>query len=425
MSVLNRILEISDIHQMTDYISKVLNKSVIVENKNFELIAYSSSGDYEFDLTQQKTILTKKCPTFIIERLKKEGIVQHLENHNEPIRIETIEEFGFYQRVVVRVIHNERTVGYIWILESNELLNEDEFEFLTTISSIVGKLVYDNNARNLKRETKEHRLLRQLINHEYVNEKHILNQAKLASISLPDRYNVMVVSILEPTFYELLKSTKKIIDSYTDIQVSSYFEDDTKIIVVIGGLNTKNNEVIKRTYQLIEYIKSNINNHEVHNLLFGMGNEYTQLSDMRKSFLQAVEVIKILSTITHSPNQFPFEYGKLGMYRYLMTIYEKNSTEGYINIDLLKLIQKDEENKSKLLKTLEVYLANNLKLKKTAKQLFIHPNTLNYRIKQIVDITDIDFEDFNMNSHLYTELLLLNNIKEYYLRYREVLQYYI
>lgn len=423
MSLLGRVFEIYDIHEMADYISNVLNKSVIIENKNFELIAYSSSGDYEYDTTQQKTILSKKCPSFIIERLEKEGVVQQLESKNDPIRVQPMEEVGFYQRVVIRVKYNERTVGYIWVLESNILLKEEELEFLTSITSHVGTLIYDFTTRNLRKESREHRLFWQLINHEYVNEKQIRQEANLASIRLPERFTIFVVSITNQAHVEVLEKVKKVIDNVKAIPSSSYLEKDSKVIFIVSGASHIKDDAISQAKQLVQLLDEKMTDGERKQLLLGIGHEYLHLAEMRKSFLQALEVIETVSAINDTTT-LPVEYGKLGMYRYLLTLYEKNSSEGFINQDLLKLMKKDDENKTKLLETLKVYLTNHLKLKKTAQELFIHPNTLNYRIKQILESTDIDLEDFNMNSHLYTELLLLYNVPEYYYRYREALQYY-
>ncbi|MFC0561003.1 hypothetical protein [Halalkalibacter alkalisediminis] len=113
MSSLDTRFLLEDINETAEYISTILEKSVIIENKNFELIAYSSPDHSHFDSTQQKNILSKKCPVFIIERLEIEGIVQQLETKNDPIRVEPIEEVGLYQRVVISVKHNKQTIGYM------------------------------------------------------------------------------------------------------------------------------------------------------------------------------------------------------------------------------------------------------------------------------------------------------------------------
>ena len=40
--------------------------------------------------------------------------------------------------------------------------------------------------------------------------------------------------------------------------------------------------------------------------------------------------------------------------------------------------------------TLEVYLANDLDRRRTAAALHVHPNTLDYRLRRIVELTGLD-----------------------------------
>lgn len=79
----------------------------------------------------------------------------------------------------------------------------------------------------------------------------------------------------------------------------------------------------------------------------------------------------------------------------------------YVNEDLLKLQQKDKEDHTSLLHTLEVYLSQNCRLKPTAERLFIHINTLKYRLNQITELTSISFDNFQTNCQLYIDLQML------------------
>ncbi len=146
-----------------------MKKPVIIENKNFELVSYSSSFA-DFDQTQQKTILSKKCPIFIIERLKKEGIVQRLDHHPDPIRIQHIEEIGFQKRVVIAVRHLGHTMGFIWVQESEQTLDKKELGLLGGITPHLGKLIYDQLTKINAKEGQKEELLWQLLNHEYGSE---------------------------------------------------------------------------------------------------------------------------------------------------------------------------------------------------------------------------------------------------------------
>ncbi|WP_349769330.1 PucR family transcriptional regulator [Bacillus sp. NTK071] len=410
-----QILEATDIHKVTEVISIAINKPVIIENKNFELISYSTASE-SFDQTQQKTILYKKCPVFIIDRLKKEGIVQQLESNEAPIRIAPIEEIGFYQRIVVKAIYEERTMGYVWVQETNTLLSDEEVTFLTEITPHIGKLIHKSYRKGQEHEGKQEKLLWNVLLHEYESENQIRRKAQVVSLPLPDRFSILVMSIAEPAQEPLLNEVVELLSRFKRHKLQ-VLKTDLQVVAVIAGNKERKGSAIENSREIIEYVKSALTHQEFYSFLIGIGKEYVELIDMRKSFLEALEVIETADFIGPRPDVMPREFSKLGVYRYLAALYEKNNTEHYYNQNLLNLMEKDSVSHSSLLKTLEVYLSNNGKGKHTASELFIHPNTLNYRMKQIQDLTDIDFEDFNMKSHIYIELLLLNNIPSYYNRY--------
>ena len=57
------------------------------------------------------------------------------------------------------------------------------------------------------------------------------------------------------------------------------------------------------------------------------------------------------------------------------------------------LTQYDLEYGTELLKTLHVYLRNSMNQIHTANALYIHRNTLKYRLARIVELTGIDLSD--------------------------------
>ncbi|OZI11427.1 hypothetical protein CEW92_11750 [Bacillaceae bacterium SAS-127] len=66
---------------------------------------------------------------------------------------------------------------------------------------------------------------------------------------------------------------------------------------------------------------------------------------------------------------------------------------------------KDEPD---LLQTLKVYLESNLNASLTAKKLFIHRNTLQYRLDKFVEKTGVQLKDFNSSFTIYLACLLYN-----------------
>lgn len=80
-----------------------------------------------------------------------------------------------------------------------------------------------------------------------------------------------------------------------------------------------------------------------------------------------------------------------GIYEILSHVDDMRVLDAYVNENLGRLLQADEIKKTSLCETLEKYLNNDCNAKKTAEVMFIHRNTLNYRLKRISEILECDF----------------------------------
>ena len=60
-----------------------------------------------------------------------------------------------------------------------------------------------------------------------------------------------------------------------------------------------------------------------------------------------------------------------------------------------ELIQYDEENNSDYVNTLQVYLEEGKNIGETAQKLYVHRNTIKYRVTKVEEILNIDLEDTN------------------------------
>src|SRR5699024_4130176 len=116
-------------------------------------------------------------------------------------------------------------------------------------------------------------------------------------------------------------------------------------------------------------------------------------------------------------------FKELGIYRYVKLMYKKNIAEQYRNEKLLKLIQHDINNNSAILRTLSCYLKMYTKLARTAKKLYIHPNTLQYRMNKIKEITMVDLSNMDERMELHSQLILIFSISDYYDFYKNSLQF--
>lgn len=100
-------------------------------------------------------------------------------------------------------------------------------------------------------------------------------------------------------------------------------------------------------------------------------------------------------------------YDNLGIYKLLLEINKKDSLIEFYNNSLGNLIEYDKKHNTDLLTTLKLYLLNNSSIQAVADATFTHRNTINYRIRKIKNILDVNID----NMPIKMELLLSFYIK--------------
>ncbi|MDF1999266.1 PucR family transcriptional regulator [Peribacillus frigoritolerans] len=400
---LEKILTLTNINDITDMVSTYLKKPVVIENDQFLLLAYSSYYIEHFDQANRQTIFTKHWPIPILEKFMDEGIVEQLKTVEHPFRVKQIEEIGLNQRVVVSAVHKGQVFGFIWVQET-EMMTDSDLEFLHEVSHHIGKLLYQKKQINMKKDEEKNEFYQKVIDEVYQTENQIKWEAANMSLLIPETFliNVFTIAQSDAEHFDELADTVSLFANALN-HFTHVFTNQLKIIVLIGSNGKGKDLLTDSANDLTNTVLSQFTDKKV---FPGIGNEYSSILQLRKSYLEALEVINAAKFIGE-PEQLPFQYSKLGIFRYLEMISNHHTKTNYINTDLEILQKKDLESQTKLLQTLEIYLLNNCRIKPTSEQLYIHTNTLKYRLNQITDLTSIDFDDFHSRMQLYIDLQLI------------------
>ncbi|WP_449537938.1 helix-turn-helix domain-containing protein [Ferdinandcohnia sp. Marseille-Q9671] len=162
-------------------------------------------------------------------------------------------------------------------------------------------------------------------------------------------------------------------------------------------------EDLKR-YSILFMIKSKLDEEEIHQqiksfitrladqnmvkLRAGLGRSFTELTDIHSSLNDSLKCIEYIKQIDKNNVQYA-TYQDLGVFRLFLNV-ETQELESYLHMNLKKILDYDEMNNAELAKTLEWYLAYNHNTKKTAQELFVHENTIKYRINSIKKLLEIE-----------------------------------
>ena len=150
--------------------------------------------------------------------------------------------------------------------------------------------------------------------------------------------------------------------------------------ILVPSISTKQKEKLKKLVT-----EENIN--------IGISWPFTDILDFKKHFYQAVVSIKQAQNFGKTNKVLV--YTDYSFYDLLFNYTGKIPLKNYCHPALQILKEYDNSNKSELYITLKTFLNSYKNRKATAEALFLHRNSVTYRIDQIVEITGLDLNDIN------------------------------
>jgi predicted DNA-binding protein YlxM (UPF0122 family) len=105
--------------------------------------------------------------------------------------------------------------------------------------------------------------------------------------------------------------------------------------------------------------------------------------------------------IAQKKNEEVIYYNKLGIYKLLLEVKNKNVSEEFYNSSLGKIEKYDRENNTDLMNFLNMYFKNNGSQSLVAEKQYIHRNTVNNQLKKIEKITGYDLLNLDEKLRLY------------------------
>jgi purine catabolism regulator len=119
----------------------------------------------------------------------------------------------------------------------------------------------------------------------------------------------------------------------------------------------------------------------------GVGGPASDLSEWRNSFRQAGQALEMARRLIENK---PLYFLDLSIYRLLFQIEHNPELASFQEETLGPLLATD--GGKELLRTLEAYFEHHGNLSQTAEALYIHRNTLSYRLERIAEITGLDLD---------------------------------
>ncbi|MRZ29597.1 PucR family transcriptional regulator [Paeniclostridium sordellii] len=127
-------------------------------------------------------------------------------------------------------------------------------------------------------------------------------------------------------------------------------------------------------------------------------------SDIKISYKEAFKALSMIDI--YNRDSKIIKYKELGIIRWLVELSDIKEIQRYCYENLGPILEYDKKHGMDLMGTLKCYFQNNRHLLKTSQELFIHRNTLLYRLSTIKELLKIDLDDAMIDLELFNSILI-------------------
>lgn len=232
-----------------------------------------------------------------------------------------------------------------------------------------------------------------VMNHGVTNETLIQQQINIFGWKIKDNYCVVIIDIENGRDEQIQFMINYLCDSKFDCKA---FEKEKYIVGIFHVRDKKSKSEFTDTIQNM-LTKMNAKG--------AISKNFEGLKNINTYYKQLVTILKYCKKNDSGRNLFLQE--NFGLYSILNTCLEKHDAYELCHPDVVSLYNYDKKYKTDYLETLYQYLLNERNAVKAAQVLFIHRNTMNYRLEKLNKLLTFDFENSTSRYYILFSIFLL------------------
>lgn len=382
---------------MTDVIAKLTGKIVVVQDKRLEIKAISVPGSNTLDVEKIVEELTQREELPAVLRNRKAAARARQSHWQQILPIENI------GRLVSPIISGDRARGYLSVIGL-----ADELDLLDQQAVEHGAAAFALEMAKAKAVSEAKKALRG----DFLEG--------LLAGTLPPREIDRLASRLDHetstphavmTFTWVRKEAPSLRRLETAVNWALSTHGRAALVHVYGSahicifqeLRAENDmdSAHELGRRILEQVRTEFPKESI---IAGMSGPASSLAEWPRIYGEALQAMQLSERLQIQDEVV--EFGSLGVYRLLGQLEDIPTVRAFTRQVIGPLIAYDERHNSALVQTMDAYFNHHGNISQTAESLFVHRNTLLYRLERIQELTGHDLNQANMRLGLNLALKL-------------------
>lgn len=374
-------LKLLEIDEKSNKLSDLLKNSyelfestVVAIDENYRLLAHFSPNNVKLGPTYLKSIEDGFWSLELINKINS--------SLKESKNMRAFVTFDSVERLFIKLESNGKEIGYLVFIENGKSLKNFDEDTLNHFIKLVIKHIKIENSSTRNKNMKS--LFEALLNDEILSEDIFIDRYKRINFDKKISYQMLIIdmSIIDSKYF---KSIEVNLPNCFKNMISIY--KDNYLVCFISS----------------SYDKEKLDSFFFENKIYGLiSKPILSLFTIPTLFTIQKKLLKFL--ISASNEYILYDESDYCTLSSIVAIDNNLVLLSFIHEDIIKLLKYDLKNNDSLCKTLYYYLANFKSLKETSKDVFLHKNTITYRLDKIKEIIEDDLSNSKKDNNYYISL---------------------
>ncbi len=403
-----------DLFTLANGIAALLNSPITIEDLHSRILAYSED-QRQTDRARQESVLERRINPEIVAALKKAGIYDEVYSSNRPVRIadpEMIRDLGLKSgRVAMRIQAEGEVLGSIWALTDGSLNAEREQALIDVTRPVALHLL---RARSGGRGAARSRL--KLLSALLAGGEKSRDAAR--RIGLFSSRSCVIAMAVDSTPLDRATAETELhrIGSAFALHMSMISPQSisavmgSKLFALVPLHNAEGGT--ERAVEVVgDFMRRIGTRSRLHVGVSGMVTDPVRFAAARDDAERTLRAVRARAADDRR--------GPIGAFHdvqpevLVQQLVDTISVEDWrLEGPLARVQEYDLRHESPFLQTLRVWLDSFGDVAVAAKQLHVHPNTLRYRVRRLVEITETDLADPEVRFGLMLQLRVFDVQRE-------------
>jgi len=407
-------------------IGELVKNPVILEDCCLNVLAYYIPGD-DKDNDGRLTLDYRLSTVYTQQLLKTPFVTNTLFGHQKTaLRDILVTPAGSVEQVISPLIAGQDVFGFLTVLLKDKKGDDQDLVTLKHGSDVIALEFLKEKAALEAVGRSQVDLLNYVLDCEHISEEELKRKAALLGINVTQPTCVMIIDFKMPKLPRIVgqaegegggESLMPVIPHWLVALVvqmiqatdpsSRVFRHGGEIVAFFtpSGSHSGQNLVQKARTLGDSIVHGLAEIHPRIDVFIGIGRPYTEPRQIQRSYQEARTVVAIRPFLEKGMGQV-LTFPEIGIYRFFSVINNHDELDNFQQDVIGKLVEYDRRHGTNLLTTLETFLCCNENQAETARRLFVHVNSLNYRLQRIEELLDADLHNAETRVLLYLAIVL-------------------